>query len=66
MTSSLFVFAVVVSVVSVARLASSITPNTECFDLARNKICRESFEQDLYFCLNNSWVVYDHVSLSPI
>ena len=47
-------------------VAGAITPTPECFSKARTEICNSDFKPDLYFCLNNSRVVYDHVSFANL
>ena len=60
MAKSILISISIISFLAVAVYA--ITPNTACFAKAKKTICQESFESDFYFCLNNSRVVYDHVS----
>ena len=49
-------------IVALLAVAAAITPTPECFGKARTAICHEEFAPDLHFCLNNSRVIYDHVS----
>ena len=43
-------------------LVLAIKPHQDCFEKARHSVCVSVFIDDLYYCLNESTVSYNHVS----